>query len=63
MQGSAKFYSRVGFEYSVPHGIEMHLPDWAAPESAQVALLAAYDAYDAGLKGMVIEPAAFDGLD
>ncbi len=27
LQGSAKFYSRVGFEYSVSHGIEMHLPD------------------------------------
>ena len=63
LQGSAKFYSRVGFEYSVPHGIEMHLPDWAAPQSAQVALLAAYDASDAGLRGMLMEPAAFDDLD
>ena len=63
LQGSAKFYSRVGFEYSVPHGIAMHLPDWAAPESAQVALLAAYDPTDASLKGLVIEPVAFADLD
>ena len=63
LQGSARFYSRFGFEYSTPHGIDMHLPSWAAPESAQVILLTAYDATDASLKGMVVEPAAFNGLD
>jgi putative acetyltransferase len=63
LQGSAKYYSRFGFEYSTPHGIDMHLPEWAAPQSAQVILLTAYDAADASLKGMVVEPAAFDGLD
>jgi putative acetyltransferase len=63
LQGSAKFYSRFGFEYSTPRGIDMHLPHWAAPESAQVILLTAYDAADASLKGMVVEPAAFDDLD
>ena len=63
LQGSSKYYSRLGFEYSTPHGIDMHLPDWAAPESAQVILLKAYDATDASLKGMVVLPPTFDGLD
>jgi len=63
LQGSAKYYSRFGFEHSTPHGIEMHLPDWAASESAQAMLLSAYDASDPSLKGMVVLPAAFDGLD
>ena len=63
LQGSSKFYSRFGFEYSTPHGIDMHLPHWAAPESAQVVLLKAYDATDDSLKGMVVLPPAFDGLD
>lgn len=63
LQGSSKFYARFGFEFSVPHGIKMHLPDWAAPESGQVILFRCYDASDRSLKGMVIEPKAFDGLD
>ena len=63
LQGSPTFYSRFGFEYSRPHGIDMHLPDWSVPEAAQVILLAAYDASDASSKGMVVLPAAFDGLD
>lgn len=63
LQGSAKFYSRLGFEFSVPHRIDMHLPDWAAPESAQIILFDRYDATDPSLKGIVVEPAAFDGLD
>ena len=63
LQGGAKLYSRFGFEYSTPCGIDMHLPSWAAPVSAQVILLTTYVATDASLKGMVVEPAAFDGLD
>ena len=41
----------------------MKLLDWAAPESAQVILFDAYDATDASLKGTVVLPAAFEGLD
>jgi len=62
LEGSVKYYSRFGFQFSVPHGIEMHLPEWAAPESAQVMLLTTYDASDDTLKGMVVYPPAFDGL-
>ena len=63
LQGSSKFYSRFGIEYCVPHGIEMHLPDWATPESAQVMIFDRYDAADSSLNGVVVEPAAFDVLD
>lgn len=63
LQGAPKFYSRFGFEFSVPHGIEMNLPDWSIPEAAQVILLDAYDATDPSRKGMVVLPEAFDGLD
>lgn len=63
LQGNPKFYSRLGFEFAVPHGIEMNLPEWSIPEAAQVILFDAYDAADASLKGMVVLPEAFDGLD
>ena len=63
LQGDPKFYTRFGFEYSVPHGIAMTLPDWSIPEAAQVMLLDAYDATDLSLKGSVVLPPAFDGLD
>ncbi len=62
LEGSAKYYSRFGFVHSTPHGIEIHLPHWAAPESAQVILLRAYDASDPSLRGTVVYPPAFDGL-
>ena len=41
----------------------MTLPDWSIPEAAQVMLLDAYDATDLSLKGSVVLPPAFDGLD
>lgn len=63
LQGNPRFYSRFGFEFSVPHGISMHLPDWAVKEAAQVKLLSGYDPSDSSLRGLLIEPPTFDGLD
>ena len=39
LEGDPAFYGRLGFEYSVPHGIHITLPSWARPESAQVRIL------------------------
>jgi putative acetyltransferase len=61
VEGDPRYYGRFGFEHSVTHGIEIHLPDWAPPEAAQVALLSAYDPDDPTLRGTVVYPAAFDG--
>ena len=47
----------------VDHGITLPLPDWAPVAAAQVMLLGAYDATDDTLRGTVVYPAAFDGLD
>lgn len=44
----------------MPHGIHVHLPDWAPPEAAQVHLLGAYDP---GLRGTVVYPPPFDDLE
>ena len=37
--------------------------DWAPSEAGQVMLLSGYDADDATLRGRVVYPAAFDGLE
>lgn len=63
LEGSPAFYGRVGFEHAQLHGIEIDLPAWAPPEAAQVARLRAHDAEDPSLRGKVVYPAAFDGLD
>ena len=59
LEGSPAFYGRLGFEPAAAHGIEIHLPDWAPPEAAQVHLLRAYDP---ALRGTVEYPPPFDGL-
>jgi hypothetical protein len=45
------------FEYAVPLGITIELPDWAPPEAAQVLRLSRYDA---GVRGEVEYPPAFN---
>ena len=62
LEGSPSYYGRLGFEFAVPYGIEIHLPDWAPPEAAQVFRLRAFDPSDRSLRGAVVYPAAFDGL-
>ena len=57
LQGDPGYYSRFGFEHSVPHGIELPLPSWAPSEAAQVLRLSAYDP---SVRGRVVYPPAFD---
>jgi putative acetyltransferase len=62
LEGDPRYYSRFGFEPASAHGIEVPLPDWAPPQAAQVALLAASSAAD--LHGaVVVYSEAFDGLE
>ena len=63
VEGSPAYYGRLGFEHSLTHGIEIHLPDWAPPEAAQVIRLASFDPDDTTLRGTVVYPIAFDGLE
>jgi putative acetyltransferase len=57
LEGSPAYYSRFGFEYAVPLGITIKLPEWAPPEAAQVLRL---NRYDAGVGGEVEYPPAFN---
>jgi putative acetyltransferase len=59
LEGSPAFYGRLGFEPSVPHGIEITLPSWAPPGAAQVLRLGKYDA---SIRGRVVYPPAFDAV-
>jgi putative acetyltransferase len=60
LEGGPKYYGALGFEHSVPHGIHFDLPDWAPAEAAQVYCLSAYDPT---IKGSVVLPEAFEGLE
>jgi putative acetyltransferase len=60
LEGSPVYYARFGFEDCRPHGIRIHLPDWAPQEAGQVLRLAAYDP---AITGDVAYPPAFDGLE
>ena len=63
LEGSPAYYGKLGFEHSTEYGIEIHLPDWAPPEAAQVIRLASFDPDDPTLRGTVVYPSAFDGLE
>jgi putative acetyltransferase len=56
LEGSPDYYGRLGFEYSVPLGVEISLPSWAPPEAAQLLRL---KNYDPSIRGRVIYPPAF----
>ena len=60
IEGSPAYYGRLGFEYSVPRGIHINLPDWAPPEAAQMMRLTNYDA---AIRGTVVYPPAFDAAE
>lgn len=60
LEGSPVYYSRFGFQPAASHDITLPLPDWAAPEAAQVARLTNDDP---AFRGRVVYPAAFDGLE
>ena len=63
LEGSPSYYARFGFEPAAHRGIELHVPAWAPPEAAQVVRLASFDPDDPALRGTVVYPAAFDGLE
>lgn len=63
LEGSPAYYGARGFEFAGDHGLSLPLPDWAPREAAQVYLLSAYDPADPELRGDVIYPPAFDGLE
>jgi len=63
LEGSPAYYGQLGFEHSLRYGIEIHLPSWAPPEAAQVKLLSSFDPGDPTLRGTVVYPPAFDGLE
>lgn len=56
LEGDPGYYGRFGFEPAYEHGIEMPLPDWAAPEAGQILRL---ERYDPRLVGTVIYPGHF----
>jgi putative acetyltransferase len=60
LEGSPWYYSRFGFEYAVPLGITIDLPDWAPPEAAQVLRLSRYDS---AKRGHLVYPPAFEVLE
>jgi putative acetyltransferase len=63
LEGSPAYYSRFGFVAAAAHVLTLPLPDWAPAAAAQVMLLTAYDPTDDSLRGTVVYPPAFDGLD
>lgn len=60
LEGSPAYYGRLGFEYSVPRGVHIKLPDWAPREAAQMMRLANYDP---AIRGTVVYPPAFDATE
>ena len=60
LEGDPAYYGRLRFEYAVPHGIHISLPELASPEAAQIGRLTAYDP---SIRGRLVYPPAFDGLD
>jgi putative acetyltransferase len=60
LQGSPRFYRRVGFEPAAALGIDQDLPDWAPAEASQVRRLGGYDP---ALRGRLIYPPAFDVVE
>jgi putative acetyltransferase len=43
LEGSPRYYGRLGFKFAPAHGISIELPDWAPREAAQVYPLSSYD--------------------
>ena len=63
LEGSPQYYPRFGFEPAQRRGLVVPLPDWAPPAAGQVLLLSRYDATDPTLRGTVVYPPAFDGVE
>ncbi len=63
LEGSPAYYRRFGFESASRYGITMPLPEWAPAAAAQVVRLRTYRADDPTLRGDVVYPPAFDGVE
>jgi putative acetyltransferase len=63
LEGDPAYYSRFGFEHSLPYGIELPLPDWAPPEAGQLLRLPSFDPDDGDRRGPVVYPSAFEGVE
>jgi putative acetyltransferase len=59
LEGSPRYYGRLGFTSAMAHGITLTLPDWAPPEAAQVYLLSRYDP---AIRGRVRYPPAIEAV-
>ena len=59
LEGNPAYYGRFGFTPARAAGVTMDLPDWAAPEAAQVYRLRAYRPV---VNGRLVYPPAFDIL-
>ena len=62
-RGARRTTDRSASSTRSSYGIEIHLPSWAPPEAAQVKLLTSFDPDDPTLRGTVVYPVAFDGLE
>ena len=60
LEGSPAYYPRFGFVDARTLGITIHLPDWAPPEAGQALRLSTYDPK---LRGTVVYPPPFHGLE
>lgn len=62
LEGSPKYYGRLGFEAASKYGMRLPLPSWAPPEAAQLLPLDGFDATDPTIRGLVFYPSPFDDL-
>jgi putative acetyltransferase len=60
LEGSPRYYPRFGFVDCRTLGITIHLPDWAPPDAGQALPLSAYHA---SVRGTLVHPPPFEGLD
>jgi putative acetyltransferase len=60
LEGSPLYYPRFGFVDARTLGISIDLPDWAAPNAGQALPLTAYHP---SLRGSVVYPPPFHGLE
>lgn len=59
LEGSPRYYGRIGFECASAYGIALRLPDGVPPEAAQVYLLSSYEPT---IRGRVEYPPAIAAL-
>ena len=63
LEGSPVYYGRLGFRPAADFGVQLPVPSWAPPEAGQLLPLRGFDPDDSSLRGHVIYPPPFDGLE